>query len=160
MEWPKYLAYPEVHQHGRHRNVDVRCPRNQSGKTQTRRRFVLSRRTRSRYKCRGRRRFHGKVPCGPRGYPNAKGVHEFDAAVMVGEGCRFGGVAGLRGVATPVSVARRVMETSSHSMLVGPGATAFAVEQGFPLETSDTLHTEVIERISEVSQTASRGSES
>ncbi|XP_019640932.1 PREDICTED: N(4)-(Beta-N-acetylglucosaminyl)-L-asparaginase-like [Branchiostoma belcheri] len=84
----------------------------------------------------------GRYLVGRGGYPNAKGVHEFDAAVMVGEGCRFGGVVGLRGVATPVSVARRVMETSSHSMLVGPGATAFAVEQGFPLETSDTLHTE------------------
>ncbi|XP_066295270.1 N(4)-(Beta-N-acetylglucosaminyl)-L-asparaginase-like [Branchiostoma lanceolatum] len=84
----------------------------------------------------------GRYLVGRGGYPNAKGVHEFDAAVMVGEGCRFGGVAGLRGVATPLSVARRVMEKSSHSMLVGPGATAFAVEQGFPLETSDTLHTE------------------
>ncbi|XP_035684537.1 N(4)-(beta-N-acetylglucosaminyl)-L-asparaginase-like [Branchiostoma floridae] len=84
----------------------------------------------------------GRYLVGRGGYPNAKGVHEFDAAVMVGEGCRYGGVAALRGVATPVSVARRVMEKSSHSMLVGPGATAFAVEQGFPLETSDTLHTE------------------
>jgi len=46
----------------------------------------------------------------------------------------YGAVAGLQGCVKAVSVARQVMERSPHSVLVGEGASAFAREQGFPLE--------------------------
>lgn len=73
------------------------------------------------------------------GLPNADGVIELDAAIMNGPGHDAGAVAGLTGIRRPISVARRVMEATPHSMLVGENARRFAVAQGFP-ETD--LHTE------------------
>lgn len=75
------------------------------------------------------------------GFPNSKGVLECDAAVMVGDKCRFGAVAALQGVAMPLSVARCVMEKSPHSMLVGEGAQEFASRNGFPVESNSLLQT-------------------
>jgi L-asparaginase/N4-(beta-N-acetylglucosaminyl)-L-asparaginase len=65
------------------------------------------------------------------GLPNAAGVVELDALVMQGSSLAFGAVAALRGIATPISVARRVMEVSRHPFLVGDGALGFAREHGF-----------------------------
>ncbi len=62
---------------------------------------------------------------------NSEGDAEMDAAVMVGEQLRCGGVAAIRRVRNPVLVARRVMEDTPHVLLAGPGATAFARRQGF-----------------------------
>ena len=42
-------------------------------------------------------------------------------------------------VSCPIRVARRVMEQSKHSMLVGAGAQAFAVAQGFAIEAHEEL---------------------
>ena len=42
----------------------------------------------------------------------------------------------------PISVARRVLDHPSLSMLVGSGATCFAKEQGFTLEDNDDLLTQ------------------
>lgn len=64
------------------------------------------------------------------GLPNSKGVVELDAALMWGPGRRVGAVAGLRGIAEAVSAARLVMERTSHCMLVGEGARAFALANG------------------------------
>ncbi|KAM4614702.1 N(4)-(Beta-N-acetylglucosaminyl)-L-asparaginase isoform 1-T1 [Polymixia lowei] len=44
-------------------------------------------------------------------------------------------------VGSPVRVARRVMDQSPHSLLVGEGAVAFAKEQGFTIEPNDNLLT-------------------
>jgi len=77
------------------------------------------------------------------GIPNSKGVLECDAAVMVGDKCRFGAVAALQGVAMPLSVARCVMEKSPHSMLVGEGAQEFASRNGFPVESNSLLQTKM-----------------
>src|SRR5262245_13120904 len=52
-------------------------------------------------------------------------------AVMVGEGLRCGGVAAIRRVKNPILVARKVMEKTSHVLLAGPGALAFARGEGF-----------------------------
>ena len=42
-------------------------------------------------------------------------------------------------VATPIRVARHVMDYSVHSMLVGDGAAKFAANQGFVLEENHNL---------------------
>ncbi|XP_048126093.1 N(4)-(Beta-N-acetylglucosaminyl)-L-asparaginase isoform X1 [Alosa alosa] len=73
------------------------------------------------------------------GFPNSIGVVECDAAIMEGTPGRFGAVAALRGVGTPCQVARKVMERSPHSLLVGEGALQFAVEQGITVEPNDKL---------------------
>lgn len=75
---------------------------------------------------------------GTAGLPNAQGVVELDASVMLGSGRRFGAVAALRGYPNPISVARAVLERlPQHSLLVGEGAALFAKECGFT--TADLL---------------------
>lgn len=54
-----------------------------------------------------------------------------DALLMDGSTFATGAVGGLRRVADAVSVARHVLDYTRHSLLVGDGATAFAVEMGF-----------------------------
>ncbi|GBF35018.1 isoaspartyl aminopeptidase [Desulfocucumis palustris] len=63
---------------------------------------------------------------------NYDGEVEMDAAVMDGRTSGFGAVAAITGVAHPISVARLVLEKTSHVLLAGPGATKFARSQGFP----------------------------
>jgi isoaspartyl peptidase/L-asparaginase-like protein (Ntn-hydrolase superfamily) len=72
------------------------------------------------------------------GLANAAGNVQLDACVMEGKFLACGGVAGLENVRHAAAVARRVMEHTSHVLLVGEGARLFALQQGFPLET---LHT-------------------
>ncbi len=42
-------------------------------------------------------------------------------------------------IATPIAVARRVLEASPHSLLVGPGAQRFARDHGFTVEPNEQL---------------------
>ena len=65
------------------------------------------------------------------GLPNRSGQVELDAAWMEGDELRAGGVAAMRDVLPAISVARRVMETTPHVLLVAEGAERFAREQGF-----------------------------
>jgi N4-(beta-N-acetylglucosaminyl)-L-asparaginase len=68
---------------------------------------------------------------GAGGIPNSAGVVQLDACIMDGLTHKAGSVGALEGIVNAVSVARRVMEKTRHVMLVGAGARAFALEQGF-----------------------------
>ncbi|HEX7758530.1 MAG TPA: N(4)-(beta-N-acetylglucosaminyl)-L-asparaginase [Caulobacteraceae bacterium] len=70
---------------------------------------------------------------GRAGYPDRDGHVTLDACIM-DEAGNCGAVAGIEHIAHPISVARAVMEKTPHVLLVGDGATQFAVEQGFPRE--------------------------
>lgn len=65
-------------------------------------------------------------------YPTRSGGIEMDAMVMDGADLGLGAVAAVGGIRHPVSLARSVMAHSGHSLLVGPGAEAFADAIGFP----------------------------
>lgn len=69
---------------------------------------------------------------GTGGLPNARGVVELDASIMVGSTKAFGAVAAVKGFPNPISIARKVMEQlPQHALLVGEGAEAFAEYLGF-----------------------------
>jgi N4-(beta-N-acetylglucosaminyl)-L-asparaginase len=68
------------------------------------------------------------------GLPNAEGVVQLDSCCMHGPKKRAGGVAALEGVRTPSLVAKAVMESTDHHLLVGAGAQAFARNLGFTVE--------------------------
>jgi beta-aspartyl-peptidase (threonine type) len=57
---------------------------------------------------------------------NTDGSHELDAAVMEGERRRCGAVAAIRHVEHPIVLARCVMETTSHCLMIGAGAEELA----------------------------------
>jgi N4-(beta-N-acetylglucosaminyl)-L-asparaginase len=74
------------------------------------------------------------------GLPNADGVVQLDSCCMHGPLKRAGGVAALEGVRTPSLVAKAVMDSTDHHLLVGKGAQDFARNMGFKIE--DDLNTE------------------
>lgn len=72
----------------------------------------------------------------------SNGKNEMDAAVMDGASKKAGAVASVQGVKNPVRAARKVMEQTSHVMLVGDGAEKFAREQGLQFEDSAYFFTQ------------------
>lgn len=66
-----------------------------------------------------------------------KGLHEMDAAIMMGNDLSAGAVAGVRNVRNPILLAREVMLHSGHVMLSGSGAHEFAMKQGLELAHDD-----------------------
>src|SRR6188474_2095069 len=74
------------------------------------------------------------------GLPNAEGVVQLDSSCMHGPKKRAGAVGALEGVRTPSLVAKAVLETTDHHLLVGKGAQDFARNMGFKVE--DDLNTE------------------
>jgi N4-(beta-N-acetylglucosaminyl)-L-asparaginase len=68
------------------------------------------------------------------GLPNADGIVQLDACCMHGPRKRAGGVAALEGVRTPASVAKAVLDTTDHHLIVGAGAQTFARNMGFTIE--------------------------
>ena len=70
------------------------------------------------------------------GRPDRDGKVTLDACIMDKDG-NCGAVLCMENIASPVSVARKVMEETPHVMLAGKGAEQFAYEQGF--EKTDLL---------------------
>src|SRR5215470_3830118 len=68
------------------------------------------------------------------GLPNADGVVQLDSCCMHGPKKRAGAVAAIEGVRTPSLVARAVMDTTDHHLIVGKGAQDFARSMGFNIE--------------------------
>lgn len=71
------------------------------------------------------------VSVGYGGLPNSEGVVELDAAVMDGATHRVGAVAAMRDIRHAAAVAREVLLHCDHDLLVGEGATRFALSRGF-----------------------------
>jgi N4-(beta-N-acetylglucosaminyl)-L-asparaginase len=68
--------------------------------------------------------------------PDRDGIVTLDASIMDHE-FNCGSVAFLEKIKHPISVARKVMEKSPHVFLVGSGAQAFALANGFTLESGE-----------------------
>jgi beta-aspartyl-peptidase (threonine type) len=73
---------------------------------------------------------------------NLDGHVECDAIVMNGATLRAGAAAGLQRVKNPIQVARKILETCPHMMLVAGGAERFAKEQGIKLCKPEELVSE------------------
>lgn len=73
-------------------------------------------------------------------YLNSEGNVEMDALIMDGATLDMGAVAAVQRVRYPISLARRVMVNTEHTLLVADGASAFADRIGFPrCELEDLL---------------------
>lgn len=68
------------------------------------------------------------------GLPNADGVVQLDAAVMHGPKRRAGAVGAIEGIRVPSLVAKAVMDSTDHHLIVGKDAQAFAQNHGFGIE--------------------------
>ncbi|XP_037637271.1 isoaspartyl peptidase/L-asparaginase isoform X2 [Sebastes umbrosus] len=73
---------------------------------------------------------------------NADGEVELDAIIMDGRTLASGAVSSVKNIANPVSLARAVMEKTSHVMLTSSGANQFAESIGMATVPTDTLVTE------------------
>jgi N4-(beta-N-acetylglucosaminyl)-L-asparaginase len=83
----------------------------------------------------GARHIEDIIDCcvGLGGYPDRDGIVTLDSCIM-DEHANCGAVGGLEQIKHAVSVARKIMETTPHIMLVGEGAKKFAIENGFKEE--------------------------
>jgi len=64
---------------------------------------------------------------------NLDGRVQLDAIVMDGATLKAGAVAAVERIRNPIRLAREILESSEHMMLVGAGAEQFAREQGMAL---------------------------
>lgn len=65
--------------------------------------------------------------------PNMKGEVEMEASIMDGTTHKAGSVAGVKTIKHPITLARRVLESTPHVMLIGSGADSFG--RSLSLET-------------------------
>ncbi|WAR18679.1 ASGL1-like protein [Mya arenaria] len=72
----------------------------------------------------------------------AEGKVEMDAVIMDGQTLNSGAVACVHNIKHPIEVARKVMEKTTHTLLVGEGANQFAKEMGIESVPLDSLVSE------------------
>ncbi|XP_012288723.1 N(4)-(Beta-N-acetylglucosaminyl)-L-asparaginase [Orussus abietinus] len=72
------------------------------------------------------------------GSPDELGDTTLDALIMDGTTMDVGGVGGLQNIKQAISVARKVLDNTMHSLLAGELATKFAVGLGFKVESLQT----------------------
>lgn len=72
---------------------------------------------------------------------NADGEVELDAIIMDGKTLATGAVSSVKNIAHPVSLARAVMEKTSHCMLTSRGANQFAESLGVKTVPTETMVT-------------------
>ncbi|XP_075972676.1 N(4)-(Beta-N-acetylglucosaminyl)-L-asparaginase-like [Anticarsia gemmatalis] len=72
------------------------------------------------------------------GSPDENSETTLDALIMDGKTMNVGAVGALRRIKSVISVARRVLDHTKHSFLVGELATQFAVQMGFKEESLTT----------------------
>ncbi len=90
-----------------------------------------------------------------------EGAQEMDACVMDGRDRSAGAVAGIFGPRNPVRVARAVMETTPHVLLIGPMALQIARDAGLPFEERDYFFTQARwDALQETMEMRSKGQES
>lgn len=70
------------------------------------------------------------------------GTVEMDASIMDGKTLKAGAVTDLKHIKNPISLARMVMEQTTHVLLAGDGAEAFAKEKGIELLPQEYFITE------------------
>jgi L-asparaginase / beta-aspartyl-peptidase len=73
---------------------------------------------------------------------NLDGNVECDAIVMEGATLRAGAAAGLHRLKNPIRLARKILESSPHMMLIGEGAERFAKDSGLALCKPEELVSE------------------
>lgn len=73
---------------------------------------------------------------------NSEGNVELDASIMDGKNINAGGVAGIKHIKNPITLARFVMEHSPHVLMFGDGAEKFADEFGLQKVKNSYFKTE------------------
>lgn len=76
------------------------------------------------------------------GSPDESGETTLDSMIMDGATFNVGAVAALRRVKSAISVARKVLENTHHSILAGSQATLFAKQMGFTEEWLNTTESQ------------------
>ena len=84
----------------------------------------------------------GMFDAGRGAYYTQDGIPEMDAAIMDGRTLAAGSVASIQHIASPIHLARLVMEKTPHVLLVGPGAEQFAKSQGIELVSPYYFYTD------------------
>lgn len=78
------------------------------------------------------------------GSPNNLGETTLDALIMWAPTRKLGSVGCLKRIKAAISVARKVMELTTHSLLVGEDATSFAKLVGFTDESLSTSYSQAL----------------